>query len=126
MEDLAAFRAIDRSTVLYPCDGNSTVALTRTMADLDGISYLRTTRETTPRLYGPDEAFPIGGSKRVADGGDVTLVGAGVTLQACLEAHDALASEGITARVIDCYSVKPIDRAELRLAVCENSAIRVG
>jgi transketolase len=125
VEDLAAFRAIDRTTVLYPADGNSTVALTRAMADLDGISYLRTTREATPRLYAPDEAFPIGGSKRVADGDDVTLVGAGVTLHQCLAARESLEAEGITARVLDCYSVKPIDAAALRAAMDETGAIVV-
>ncbi|HSL11787.1 MAG TPA: transketolase [Actinomycetota bacterium] len=117
VEDLAAFRAIDGTTVLYPADGNSTVALTTAMADLEGISYLRTTREATPRLYGPDESFPIGGSKRLADGDDVTLVGAGVTVHQCLDARERLAADGIAARVLDCYSVKPIDAAALRSAL---------
>jgi transketolase len=125
VEDLAAFRAINGTTVLYPADGNSTVALTRAMAELDGISYLRSTRESTPRLYGPDEAFPVGGSKRLGDGNDVTLVGAGVTLHQCLEARDALAAEGIEARVLDCYSVKPIDAQALRAALDETGAIVV-
>jgi len=125
VEDLAAFRAINGTTVLYPADGNCTVALTRAMADLDGISYLRTTREATPPLYAADEAFPVGGSKRVADGDDVTLIGAGVTLHQCLEARDALATDGITARVLDCYSVKPIDAQAVRDALDETGAIVV-
>ena len=97
--------------MLYPADGTSAVALTEEMARLEGISYLRTTREATPALYGADEAFPVGGSKTLVatDHDDVTLVGAGVTLHECLAAHDLLGAEGITARVIDCYSVKPID-----------------
>jgi transketolase len=125
LEDLAAFRAINGTTVLYPADGNSTVALTSAIADLSGISYVRTTRESTARLYGPGEEFPIGGSKQHGDGADVTLVGAGVTVHQCLEARDALAGEGISARVLDCYSVKPIDRAALRAALDETGAIVV-
>jgi transketolase len=125
IEDVAAFRAINGTTVLYPADGNSTVALTSAMADLSGISYLRTTRESTTRLYEPGEDFPIGGSKRHGDGTDVTLVGAGVTVHQCLEARDALAGEGISARVLDCYSVKPIDRAALRAALDETGSIVV-
>ena len=125
VEDLAAFRAINGTTVLYPADGNSAVALTRAMADLEGISYIRTTREATPAIYGPDEAFPVGGSKRVADGADVTLVGAGVTLHQCLAARDQLERDGIGARVLDCYSVKPIDAGALRAALDETGAIVV-
>jgi transketolase len=125
VEDLAAFRAINGTTVLYPADGNSTVALTRTMAELDGISYIRTTREATPKLYGPDDHFPIGRSKRIADGSDVTLVGAGVTVHQCLAARERLDAEGISARVIDCYSVKPIDAATLRAALDETSGVVV-
>jgi transketolase len=113
LEDLAEFRAIHGSTVLYPCDGNQTVALVRAMADIDGISYLRTTRGDTPILYPVGEAFPVGGSKTLRDGDDVALVAAGITLHEALAAADALAEDGIAARVIDCYSVKPIDAATL-------------
>jgi transketolase len=116
LEDLAEFRAVHGSTVLYPCDGNQTAALVRAMADLDGISYLRTTRADTPVLYGPDEAFPVGGSKtlRSSDADDVTIVAAGITVHEALRAADALAEDGIRARVIDCYSVKPLDTETLR------------
>ena len=113
LEDLAEFRAIHGSTVLYPCDGNQTVALVRAMADLDGISYLRTTRGDTPVVYGTDEAFPVGGSKTLRDGDDVAIVAAGITLHEALAAAETLAEEGITARVVDCYSVKPIDAETL-------------
>ncbi|HET9288354.1 MAG TPA: transketolase [Gaiella sp.] len=109
LEDLAEFRAINGSTVLYPCDGNQTTALVRAMADVDGISYLRTTRADTPVVYAPDESFPVGGSKTVRDGDDVAIVSAGITLHEALQAADTLAGEGIAARVVDCYSVKPID-----------------
>ena len=114
LEDLAEFRAIHGSTVLYPSDGNQTVKLVRAMADLEGISFLRTTRADTPVIYGPDEEFPVGGSKTVREGDDVAIVGAGITLHEALEAAETLEAEGISARVIDLYSVKPIDAETLR------------
>jgi transketolase len=114
LEDLAAFRAVQGSTVLYPCDGNQTAELVRAMADIDGISYLRTTRADTPVIYGVDEDFPLGGSRTLREGDDVTIVAAGITLHEALAAADALAAEGIGARVLDCYSVKPIDAETLR------------
>jgi transketolase len=127
IEDLAIFRALAGSTVLYPADGTSAVALTEEMARLQGISYLRTTREATPALYAGGETFPVGGSKTLAatDHDDVTLVGAGITVHECLAAHDILGAEGITARVIDCYSVKPIDAPTLRRAMGDTGAIVV-
>jgi transketolase len=114
LEDLAEFRAVHGSTVLYPSDGNQTVKLVRAMADLDGISFLRTTRADTEVIYAPDEEFPVGGSKTVRDGDDVTIVAAGITLHEAIEAAETLDAEGISARVIDCYSVKPIDADTLR------------
>ncbi|HVL05986.1 MAG TPA: transketolase [Acidimicrobiales bacterium] len=112
LEDLAAFRAIHDSTVLYPSDAVSTAQLVVQMADLDsGIAYLRTTRGATPVIYGPEETFPIGGSKVVKSSDDdkVTIVAAGITLHEALKAADVLAGEGIAARVVDLYSVKPLD-----------------
>jgi transketolase len=123
LEDLAAFRAVHGSTVLYPSDGNSTAKLVAEMADLKGIVFLRTTRAATPVLYGPDEDFPVGGSKVVRDGDDVTIVGAGITLHEALKAADALDEEGVSARVIDLYSVKPIDTETLRAAAEATGAI---
>jgi transketolase len=119
LEDLAAFRALDGSTVLYPADGNATVKLVTAMCDLHGVSYLRTTREATPALYGPDEEFPVGGSKTLAasDHDDVALIGAGITLHGCMEAAERLGADGVTARVIDAYSVKPLDAATIRAAL---------
>ena len=125
LEDLAAFRAIHGTTVLYPSDGNATVGLVTSMADLRGISYLRTTREATPVLYGPEEEFPIGGSKTLREGDDVTLVGAGITVHESLEAADRLAADGIEARVLDCYSVKPIDAESLRNAAAATGLLVV-
>jgi transketolase len=118
LEDLASLRAITGSTVLYPCDGNQTAQLVRAMADLDGISFLRTTRADTEVIYGPDEDFPVGGATvvRSSDEDDVALIGAGITLHEALEAAETLAADGIAARVIDLYSVKPIDAETLRAA----------
>jgi transketolase len=111
LEDLAMMRAVHGSTVLYPSDATSTAALVQQMADRSGVVYMRTTRGAYPVLYGPDEVFPIGGAKVVRSSPDdqVTLIGAGVTLHNCLAAADELRRDGIAARVLDLYSVKPID-----------------
>ncbi|MFI9154424.1 transketolase [Streptomyces sp. NPDC053367] len=118
LEDLAMFRAVHDSTVLYPCDANQTARLVATMARLDGIRYLRTSRGAMPVIYGPDDEFPIGGSKvlRSSTRDRVTLVAAGVTVHEALAAADILAHEDIAVRVIDLYSVKPVDRFTLRQA----------
>jgi transketolase len=115
LEDLAMMRAVFGSTVLYPCDANQTAQLVAQMADHDGIVYLRTTREKTPVIYGPDETFKVGGSKvvRQSDKDQVTVVAAGITLHEALKAYDQLKSQRITIRVIDAYSVKPIDAETL-------------
>src|SRR6186713_1106237 len=118
LEDIAAFRAVHSSTVLYPSDANQTAQLVEAMADLDGISYMRTTRAATPVIYEAGEEFPVGGARvvRSSDDDDVTLIGAGITLHEALKAADALAAQDVTARVIDLYSVKPIDAETLRAA----------
>jgi len=115
LEDLAMLRAVHGSTVLYPSDATSAAALVAAMADLDGVSYMRTTRGAYPVLYDAGESFPVGGCKVLRSSGEdqVTLVGAGVTLHECLAAADQLGQEGISARVIDLYSVKPVDTATL-------------
>ncbi|HEX2068734.1 MAG TPA: transketolase, partial [Actinomycetota bacterium] len=107
LEDLAMMRAVNGSTVLYPADAAATVRLVEVMLDLDGISYIRTTREKTPRLYDSDEEFTVGGSKtlRSSDQDRATVVGAGVTVFEALKAADELKGEGISVRVIDAYSV---------------------
>jgi transketolase len=121
LEDLAAFRAVHGSTVLYPCDAHQTVHLVAAMAERAGISYLRTTRGDTPIIYGPDEEFPVGGSKllRQSPHDRVTIVAAGVTVHEALAAADGLAAEGIPARVVDLYSVKPVDAATLHRAAAD-------
>jgi len=126
LEDLAMLRAVHGSTVLYPSDATSTAALLLAMAETSGISYMRTTRGAYPVLYPAGESFPIGGSKtpRSSEEDTVTLIGAGVTLHECLAAADALAADGISARVIDLYSVKPID-ADTVAAAARATAGRV-
>jgi transketolase len=118
LEDIASLRAIHGSTVLHPCDANQTAKLVAAMADTDGISYLRTLRPATPVLYAPDEDFEIGGSRvlRSSDDDDVALIGAGISVHEALKAAEALAEEGIAARVIDLYSIKPLDEKTLRAA----------
>ncbi|MEO7295030.1 MAG: transketolase [Candidatus Limnocylindria bacterium] len=125
LEDLASYRAIHGSTVLYPSDANQAAALVLQMADREGIVYMRTTREKLPVLYEPGEAFHIGGSRVVRETDDdaVTLIGAGITLHEALKAADTLADEGITTRVIDLYSLKPIDAETVRAAARETGAI---
>lgn len=118
LEDLAAMRAVHGSTVLYPCDANQTTALVAAMADCEGISYLRTTRGDAPVIYPAGEEFPVGGSRvlRSAKGDRATVVAAGATVHEALAAADELDAQGISVRVIDAYSVKPIDAATLRHA----------
>ena len=118
LEDLASLRAIDGSTVLYPSDATSTAQLVAQMADRKGIVYLRTTRGAYPVLYDAKQKFKIGGSHiiRQTARDKVALIGAGVTLHECLKAATVLAKAGIAARVIDLYSLKPVDVATLREA----------
>jgi transketolase len=116
LEDIAAFRTILNSVVLYPCDAVSTERLVEEAAKHYGLVYLRTTRKETPILYSPAEVFPIGGSKvlRKSESDVATVVGAGVTLHEALAAYEILKKEGILIRVIDLYSVKPVDEPTLR------------
>ncbi|MGW0709559.1 transketolase [Streptomyces sp. NPDC002643] len=118
LEDLAMMRAVHGSTVLYPCDANQTAKLVGAMAGLDGVRYLRTTRGATPVIYSATEEFPVGGSKVLlaSDTDRLTVVAAGITVHEALKAAEALDAEGIQIRVIDLYSVKPVDRRTMREA----------
>jgi transketolase len=100
--------------VLHPCDANQTVKLVAKLADREGISYIRTLRPSTPVVYDADEDFEIGGSRTIREGDDVAIVAAGVTVQEAIKAADALAEDGIEARVIDLYSIKPLDERTIR------------
>ena len=122
LEDLAMMRAVHGSTVLYPCDANQTAKLVAAMAGLRGISYIRTTRANTPILYRPEDDFPIGGSRVVRGGGAddrVTVVAAGITVHEGVKAADELAKSGVKIRLIDAYSVKPLDADGIAKAVRE-------
>jgi transketolase len=118
LEDLAMFRTILDSVVLYPADAVSTERLVEAALTHPGIVYIRTTRMGTPVIYGPEEKFPLGGCKvlRQSDHDLVTVIGAGVTLFEALAAYEQLQQEGINIRVIDLYSVKPVDAATLLTA----------
>ena len=111
LEDLSMMRATHGCAVLYPCDAVSTERLVVEMARHQGMAYMRTSRPKTPVIYGPEESFPIGGSKviRKSDDDIAAVIGAGVTLFEALKAYDQLKAEGINIRVIDAYSVEPID-----------------
>src|SRR5436309_1942744 len=114
LEDIASIRAVHGSTVLHPCDGNQTAKLVAKMADTDGIVYMRTLRPNTAVIYNADEDFEIGGSRTLREGDDVAIIGAGITVQEAVSAAETLAEEGIEARVIDLYSIKPIDEDTIR------------
>jgi transketolase len=118
LEDIASLRAIHSSTVLHPCDANQTAKLVAEMADTEGIVFLRTLRPNTPVIYDADEEFRVGGSRvlRSSDEDDLTIVGAGITVHEALKAADILGEEEISARVIDLYSIKPIDAETLQTA----------
>jgi transketolase len=118
LEDIASLRAVHGSTVLHPCDANQTAKLVAAMADLEGISYLRTLRPATPVVYDADEQFEIGGSRTLRQGDDIAIVGAGITVHEALKAAETLAQDGIEARVIDLYSIKPLDAETLRSLTC--------
>jgi len=138
LEDLAMMRAVHGSTVLYPCDANQTARLVGLMAEYGGISYLRTTREKTPILYTDRlEEFRVGGSRIVRGGAPddaVAVVAAGITVHEAIKAADEVRGK-IKVRVIDAYSVKPIDTVALvdaaratggRLCVVEDHWIQGG
>ncbi|HEX8867162.1 MAG TPA: transketolase C-terminal domain-containing protein, partial [Lentzea sp.] len=125
LEDISMFRAIHGSTVLHPSDANQTAALVAAMATLPGISYVRTLRGKTPVLTSPDENIRVGGSRvlRNSADDDLTIVACGITVGEAAKAAEVLDTEGIRARVIDCYSIKPIDAATLVDAAAQTRAV---
>ena len=116
LEDIAAFRAVHGSTVLHPSDANQTAKLVAAMADQSGISFMRTLRGKTEIRTAPDEDVRIGGSRVVREGDDVAIVACGITVDQAVEAAEQLAADGIEARVLDAYSIKPIDAEAVRAA----------
>jgi transketolase len=123
LEDMASFRAIHGSTVLHPSDANQTAKLVAEMADREGIQFLRTLRAKTPVRTAPDEAVHIGGSRIAHEGDDVAIVACGITLDEAVKAAEQLAGQGVQARVLDAYSIKPIDAAAVQAAARECGAI---
>jgi len=115
LEDLAMMRAQPNMTVLYPCDAVSTERLLELMAYDAGPAYMRTSRPKTPVIYGPDERFTIGGLKILRESAHdtATVIGAGVTVFEALKAYEELQKSGISIRVVDLYSLQPIDSASL-------------
>ena len=115
LEDLSIFRPIPGCAVLYPCDAYSTEACVESMAKHKGLAYIRTARPATPLIYGQEEKFPIGGSKvlRKSKNDVATVIGAGLTVHEALKAYDELKDERISVRIIDAYSVEPIDKDNL-------------
>ena len=118
LEDLSMMRGVPDCAVVYPCDAVSTERLVAEIAQRPKMAYMRTSRPKTPVIYGPDERFPIGGSKtlRQSDRDVATVIGAGVTVFEALKAHDELKTDGIAIRVIDCYSVQPVDATGMTAA----------
>jgi transketolase len=118
LEDLAIMRAVPNCTVVYPCDAVSAERLVLEMAAMEGLAYMRTSRPKTPVIYDASERFPVGGSKvlRQSDSDAATVVAAGVTVFEALKACDELKKDGINIRVIDLYSVQPVDASTLQIA----------
>jgi transketolase len=122
LEDIAAFRAVNGSTVLHPSDANQTSALVAAMADQSGISFLRTLRGKTPVRTPADEDVRIGGSRVAHEGDDVAVIACGITVDEAVRAAEALEGD-VAVRVLDCYSVKPIDVEAVRAAARECGAV---
>lgn len=112
LEDIAFFGAMPDTLILQPADAVSTVKLTALMASHKGMSYMRTMRPKTPVLYNSEDEFTIGGSKilRQSEHDKLTIVATGITVFEALKAADLLQQEGIAVRVVDCYSINPIDK----------------
>jgi transketolase len=127
LEDIAMFRSVLESVVLYPCDAVSTEKMVEEAASHRGMVYIRTTRKKTPVIYRRNEGFPIGGSKvlKESEKDTVTVAAAGITVHEALEAYEELKKEGISIRVIDLYSIKPMDKATLKKAGTVSSALIV-
>src|ERR1051325_11451478 len=123
LEDIASFRAIHGSTVLHPSDANQTAKLVAEMADRKGIQFIRTLRGKTPVRTDPHEAVHIGGSRIAHEGDDVAIIACGITLDEAVKAAEQLAEQGVNARVLDAYSIKPIDAEAVQAAARECGAI---
>ncbi len=125
LEDIAMFRSIEDCVVLYPSDAISTHKIIAEAAQHKGMVYIRTTRPATPLLYPESQSFPIGGSKilKQSKKDSATIVAAGITVYEALKAYEALKKKKVFVRVIDAYSIKPIDAASVRRAAQQTKRI---
>jgi len=123
LEDLAAFRAIPGMTVISPADPTEMTLATRAMLEYQGPVYMRSGRSPAPRLFGDDHKFEIGKGQILRDGDDVTIVACGVEVARALAAADILGRDGISARVVNMPTIKPIDTALLSICSLETGAI---
>lgn len=126
VEDLATMRALPNMHVVSPCDGASTRAAIRAAIETDGPFYVRLGRlavEDVYGAYGDEISFTLGKANTLREGSDVTLIGTGLMVQQCLKAAEILASEGISARVLDMHTIKPIDVEAIVRASKETGAI---
>ncbi|MGB8365368.1 MAG: transketolase family protein [Rhizomicrobium sp.] len=123
LEDLAAFRAIPGMTVISPADATEAQLATRAILEFDGPVYMRTGRSPAKRVYGDDHSFAIGKGHILHDGSDVTIVACGVEVARALEAAQLLGADGISARVVNMATIKPIDRELLARCAAETGAI---
>jgi transketolase len=116
LEDIALFGTLPDSVVLQPCDAISTAKLVPLMASHQGFAYMRTLRPKTPLLYKNEDNFSIGGSRilRQSDNDHLTVAATGITVFEALRAADELQRENISIRVVDCYSIHPIDSVTLK------------
>ena len=121
LEDLGMFRSVPGCAVLYPCDAYSTEACVESLAKYRGLSYIRTTRPATPLLYSREDKFPIGGSKIIkkSKNDKATVIAAGITVHEALKAYEVLRRENISIRIIDAYSVQPIDKDNITKEVAK-------
>ena len=127
LEDIAMFRSIMNSTVVYPSDAISTLRLVEGLHNETGVKYVRTSRPATPLLYKSSEKFPLGGIKVLKQSSNdvCVLVGAGITVHECLKAYGILQRKGIAAAVVDCYSIKPFLATNRLLSLCKNKDVKI-
>jgi transketolase len=125
VEDLGLACSLAGFTVLSPADEVATGALVRAMAEMDGPVFLRAGRMKTPIVYQPDQPFAVGKAIELIEGSDVTLIATGLLVAEAIRAQEALENEGVSARVIDIHTIKPLDREAIARAAAETGAIVV-
>lgn len=123
LEDVALMRVLPNMTVILPCDANEAKKATLAAAKMDGPCYLRFAREATPVFTDENDAFEIGKAVVLKPGKDVSIIAAGPLVYEALLAHDLLAAQGISARVINMHTIKPLDEAAVLAAAAETGAI---